>query len=325
MPSSSARKADVFGMATLVSGRRAGPLLLLFLFCAGISRAAEPAAENDQPDITYRTRATEVRMTFSALDRNNHGIATLQAADFAVVDKGFIVRDFQSFTRADWTKLELAILVDASGSMTPRFREEIADVLEVISKTTGVPDENIFIFSFQGQQPALICAGDCRASRASDRLPSAHPDGLTPLFDAVVFASEFLAHRGESNAQKVLILLSDGEDTISRHSLPDAIEAASAGEVQIYSIDMSHTNYVSQGSAVLDKLACATGGRYLPARGGTNRALNAILEGFRATYTVSYRLPSHANGFHDVRILPTHNLNLEFHSRSGYYYPSRVQ
>jgi len=325
MPSSSARKADVFGMATPVSGRRAGPFLLFLLLCAGISGAAEPAAENDQPDITYRTRATEVRMTFSALDQNSHGVATLRAADFAVVDKGFIVRDFQSFSRADWTKLELAILVDASGSMTPRFREEIADVLEVISKTTGVPDENISIFSFQGQQPAVICAGDCRASHASERIPSSHPDGLTPLFDAVVFASESLAHRGESNAQKVLILLSDGEDTISHHSLPDAIEAASAGEVQIYSIDMSHTNYASQGSAVLDKLACATGGRYLPARNGTARALNAILEGFRATYTVSYRLPSHANGFHDVRILPTHNLNLEFHSRSGYYYPSRVQ
>lgn len=329
MPSSSARKADVFGMATLVSGRRAAPLLILFVLCAGISRAAEPAAagvgKNDSPDITLHTRATEVRMTFSALDQNNHGVATLQAADFAVLDKGFIVRDFQSFTRADWTKLELAILVDASGSVTPRFREEIADVLEVISKTTGVPDENISIFSFQNQQPALVCAGNCRASHASDQLPAAHPDGLTPLFDAVVFASDFLAHRGESNAQKILILLSDGEDTISRHSLPDAIEAASAGEVQIYSIDMSHTNYVSQGSAVLGRLAGATGGRYLPARNGTARAMNAILEGFRASYTVSYRLPSHANGFHDVRILPTHNLNLEFHSRSGYYYPSRVQ
>lgn len=264
-------------------------------------------------------------MTFSALDHNNHGVATLQAADFAVVDKGFIVRDFQSFTRAEWTKLELAILVDASGSITPRFREEIADILEVISKTTGVPDENISIFSFQGLQPALICAGDCRASHASDRLPSAHPDGLTPLFDALVFASDFLAHRGDAHAQKILILLSDGEDTISRHSISDAIEAASTSEIQIYSIDMSHTNYASQGSAVLDKLACATGGRYLPARNGTARALNVILEGFRATYTVSYRLPSHANGFHDVRILPTHNLNLEFHSRSGYYYPSRVQ
>jgi VWFA-related protein len=323
MPSSSARKADVSGMATLVSGRRAGPILflLLLIFCAGIARAAE----NDPPDATFHTRATEVRMTFSALDQNNHGVATLQPADFAVVDKGFIVRDFQSFTRADWTRLELAILVDASGSITPRFREEIADVLEVLSKTAGVPDENISIFSFQGQRPALICAGDCRASHASDRLPSAHLDGLTPLFDAIVFASDFLAHRGELRAQKILILLSDGEDTISRHSLTDAIEAASAAEAQIYSIDMSHTNYASQGSAVLDRLATATGGRYLPARNGTARALNAILEGFRATYTVSYRLPSHANGFHDVRILPTHNLKLEFHSRSGYYYPSRVQ
>jgi hypothetical protein len=41
--------------------------------------------------------------------------------------------------------------------------------------------------------------------------------------------------------------------------------------------------------------------------------------------SVSYRLPSRAAGFHTVRILPTHNLDLKFRSRSGYYDPNRVQ
>lgn len=102
-----------------------------------------------------------MRLSFSAIDQNNRGVATLETGDFAVVDKGVIVRNFQSFTRSDVTKLEIAVLVDASGSVRPRFRQEIAGVLELVAQTAGVPDENISIFSFQGTQPAMLCAGDC--------------------------------------------------------------------------------------------------------------------------------------------------------------------
>jgi hypothetical protein len=69
------------------------------------------------------------------MDQNNRGVATLQASDFAVVDKDVIVRNFQSFTRTDWTKLQIAILVDGSESVRPRFRQEIADILELMSQT----------------------------------------------------------------------------------------------------------------------------------------------------------------------------------------------
>ena len=152
------------------------------------------AAAGDPPEYTYRTNVNEVRLTFAAMDQNNHGVATLQASDFAVVDKDIIVRTFQSFTRSDWTKLEIAIVVDGSESVTPRFRREMADVLELVSQTAGVPDENLSIFSFHASQPALLCARDCRATHAADTLPAGHAGGLTPLFDTIAFAADYLAH-----------------------------------------------------------------------------------------------------------------------------------
>ncbi len=250
-------------------------------------------------------------------------MATLRASDFAVVDQSYIVRNFESFSRSDWTKLQLAILLDASASTTPHFRHEIAGILQLVEQTSGVPDENVSIFSFQSLRPALLCAGDCRATKAADRLSAARAQGLTPLYDAIVFASNFLLQHGDPRAQKVLIVFSDGEDTISRHSLTEAIDAALAGNVQIYGIGLNQA--ACPGSATLNRLAEATGGRYFPAQGGATRVVNVILEGFRATYIVNYRLPTLASGFHVVRILPTHNLNLEFRCRSGYYYPNRVQ
>ncbi len=313
--------ADVVGMATPVLSRRRWSLLALLVFWAGIS----PAVAGDPAEYTYRTNAAEVRLTFSAMDQNNHGVATLQAGDFAVLDKDIIVRKFQSFTRSDWTKLEIAILIDASGSVTPRFRQELTDVLDLASQTAGIPDEHLSMFSFHGLEPALLCTGDCRASRAAERLPAQRAGGLTPLFDTIVFASDFLSQHGDAHAQKVLILFSDGADTISRNSLRDAIDASLNHEVQVDCIDLNEAYSSSPGGTVLRSVAGATGGRYFPRPDDAAQALDVILEGFHASYTVSYRLPSLASGFHTVRVLPTNNLNLQFRSRSGYYFPNRVQ
>jgi len=37
-------------------------------------------------------------------------------------------------------------------------------ILELVSQTAGVPDENVSIFSFQGLRPTLLCGGNCRAT-----------------------------------------------------------------------------------------------------------------------------------------------------------------
>jgi len=149
---------------------------------AGTSMArTSPAVSGDQPDPTYRTGTSEVRLTFSATDQNDHGVATLQANDFAVVDTGFIVRDFQSFTRSDYSKLEIAILIDSSESMSAHVRKEIADTLGLLALTSGVPEENISLISFSNGKPVELCSGDCRTSQIEEALPATKGGGLTPL------------------------------------------------------------------------------------------------------------------------------------------------
>jgi VWFA-related protein len=288
------------------------------LVCSGLALAAP----GDTPEATYSANVAEVRLTFSATDRNNHSVATLREGDFAVVDRDTVVRGFQSFTRSGGTKLRVIVLIDTSESVTPRLRQEIADVVRLISPSAGIPEEDVSLVSFHGINPSLICAGNCRASRALERPPAVQAGGLTPLFDGVVYAADLLAQRGDPDARKVLILFSDGEDTISRHSAAEAMEAALASEIRIYAVGLKNAAYPSPGNTVLQNLAGATGGRFFAAREGPSKVLEAVLEDSHATFTVTYKLPSHAAGFHLVRILPTHNLNLQFHCRRGYYYPS---
>ncbi len=292
---------------------------MLLLFVVGISSAIA----GDKPDFTYRTNASEVRLTFSALDQNDHGVATLQASDFAVVDKGFIVRDFQSFTRSDVTKLEIVIAIDLSESVSPRLRKELSDTLGLLDQASIMPEESLSLLAFRNSTPTMFCAGDCRQSHAVEGLPASQALGMTPLYDTIVFASDFLAKRGDPQTHRILILFSDGQDTFSRHTLRDAMDAALASDIQIHCIDLGGN--FNPGSRTIRTIAAASGGAYFSGQQAAQTSLNKILEGFRASYTVSYQLPTHAQGFHSIQIFPTHNMHLQFRSRSGYYYPENIR
>ena len=300
-------------MANTINSHRLLPILVLI-----VASATKYAAAGDPPEVTYRTRANEVRLTFSASDQQDRGVATLQASDFAVVDKELIVRNFQSFHRSDTPQLEIAIVLDGSGSLAPNFRRESSDVFEILSQTAGVPEENLSLF-LVGSKPQLLCTANCRTSRTIEQLATPRAGEMTPLFDTVIYASNYLSQHADRDAQKVLILLSDGDDTMSLHSFRDATNSALEGAVQIYSIDLSRSPE-THGSLVLSRLSAATGGRSFSGRDAASQAMNGILSDFRASYVITYKLPSNDAGFHDLHILPTHNSNLQFRCRIGYYY-----
>jgi len=143
--------------------------------------------------------------------------------------------------------------------------------------------------------------------------------GTTPLFDALIFASEFISHHRRAGARPVLILFSDGNDTISLHSAREALDAVVTGGALIYSVDTGKPADPSAGGMFLRQVSDASGGRYFALQDGVANVMSAVLEDLRASYVVTYDLPSHQAGFHSLRLMPTHNVNLRFHSRNRYY------
>lgn len=278
-------------------------------------------ADSTSSAVTLHSSVAEVQLTFSVTDQNNRAIATLQPSDFAIVDRDLVVRDFRSFTRTAYTRLDVAILVDASESISPHFRQELAGIVQLLNGTQGVPDESFFVATFRDLKPAIMCAGNCRAMTAGGEFPAIQTGGLTPLYDAIVFASRTLGRDSDPHVRKILILFSDGADTISLKTFDEAMDSALENNVAIYSVDVGREPHNSPGALVLRSLSFKTGGRYLPVEAGSANLADAILEDFHAAYTVAYKLPNHANGFHPVRILPTRDLGLQFHCRRGYNYP----
>jgi VWFA-related protein len=210
--------------------------------------------------------------------------------------------------------------VDTSESVAPRFQAAMHEVVQLISQQAPSSDDNISVVSFAGLQPVLVCARDCRTVAAEDRLRAVKAAGVTPLFDALTYAADLVSQRQAPGVRPVLIVFSDGNDTISKASARDAVGAAMASGGLLYTIDLNDPKHVTEGSAVLQQMAAATGGRAFSLQEGAVQVLQAVFADLRASYLVTYQLPSRAVGFHSLRILPKHNLNLRFHCRSGYYY-----
>lgn len=279
---------------------------------------------NDLPVATYRRTISEVRVTFFTTDENNRPVARIGKDDFAVVDNGIVIRDFRSLMRSDETALDVVAVVDASESVAPRFQATVRDVLQLVSQKQLADDDNIAVMSFSGLQPVVICARDCRSAAAGQRLQAVKAAGATPLFDALAYGADFISSRHTPGVRPVLILFSDGDDTISKTSARDALEAVIASGALLYTVDLNKPEEISRGSDAMQQMAEMTGGRYFPAGKGAVGVLEAALEDLRASYVVTYQLPSHRVGFHSLRIFPKHNLNLRFHCRNGYYYENSI-
>ena len=218
----------------------------------------------------------------------------------------------------------MVAVVDASESVAPRFQATVNDVLQLVSQGQLATDDNISVMTFSGLQPVVICTRNCRSAVAGKKLLAVKAAGATPLFDALADGARFISNRRTPGVRPVLILFSDGDDTISRTSARDALEAVVASGALLYAIDLNKPGEVSRGSDALQQMAEMTGGRFFPAGESAVRVLQAALEDLRASYVVTYQLPHYAIGFHWICILPKHNLNLRFHSRNGYYYENDI-
>ena len=273
---------------------------------------------------TYHSDVSEVRLVFFATDEHHHAVPDLQKTDFAVVDDERVIRDFRSFTRPAAIKLDVIVLFDSSDSVLPHFKQEITEVLQLVSRWPWGAEDNVSVLSFSGTEAHPVCSGDCRSSFTAERVASLPTGGSTPLFDALDTAASLLSKRRQPDVWPVIALFSDGDDTISKASFKRAMEKMLASEAQVYTIDVGNPGQPSNGAAMLQEIADESGGRYVRIREGAARIFTDVIDDLHSARVVTYLLPESGSDFHSTRILPTHNLNWQFRCRRGYYYRSDI-
>jgi hypothetical protein len=196
----------------------------------------------------------------------------------------------------------------------------VAGVQRLLLQMNWGAHDRISILTFGGPRPELLCALHCTGVPAVVRLDGVRAGGETPLYDAMLAAARLMDQDNNPEARPAMVLFSDGVDTISMHSLQDALLAAQRRQVAIYTVNTRPKGKgdASRGDRILDLLAVNTGGLSFARGTNSGAALSAVIDDLHGGYVLTYDPPGRSSGWHTVHVLPAANRQLRFRSRLAY-------
>jgi VWFA-related protein len=274
----------------------------------------------------------EVAVFFSV---TNHGklVNDLAAKDLAIRDDDKPPVKVLQFAPQSKLPLRLGLLMDISGSLQPRFSFEKEAAGRFIQGMLSNPSDLAFVAGFSDD---VMVTQDFTADvkQLSDGIDALHIGGGTAIWDAVSFACwKLAAYPEKERVAKVLVVLTDGEDNLSRISLKKAIEDAENTGVTVYVISTKdfnelgqYGNPVSDADKVLQALAERSGGEAMfPGDLRTlNKTFDKLRDVIRSRYLLAYRPSAFQNDgrFRKITIVASKNgRRMKVHAREGYYAP----
>jgi len=284
-------------------------LTALFGAIALALRAAAATAPSPPAPPVFESRLDLVYVTVTVRDPAGRVVADLPASAFEVREDGR-PRPITVFSHAsdEGLDLDVALLLDTSGSMTAELRSAQRAALAVLEKVPKLRRRTVV--SFDTDIRFWRTDAD-PMSLLSDILAARPPNGASAIRSAVVAGIDDLVRHGSGRG--VLILLSDGVDFGSAVTETQMFRAIESANVGIYPIPFVPSGWVSGPSTYrpgtvgrtgggfpttpdtlaargfLTRLADASGGLVLvPAGHGLAGALDRLLEELASQYVVGF-------------------------------------
>jgi VWFA-related protein len=246
----------------------------------------------------------------------------LPKGNFRVFENG-VLQDVRVFQYED-VPVAVGLIVDNSGSMKRKTKEVTAAALAFARSSN--PRDEMFVVNFNERtslglpDTKLFSASTQELTHALNGVPA---NGKTALYDAVELG---LAHLKKATLdKKVLIVISDGGDNASRHTLSQVLESAGRSDAIIYTIGLFDEYDEDCNPGVLRNIARVTGGEaFLPKE--TSKVVpicERIAEDIRTQYTIGY-VPSSQkldNTYRTIAVTATgqHGEKLLVRTRAGYF------
>jgi Ca-activated chloride channel homolog len=259
-------------------------------------------------------------------DRKGQFASDLREGDFQVYEDG-VRQDIQLFRHED-IPVTVGLVVDHSGSMKSKLGDVITAARTFVQSSR--PDDQMFVVNFN-EKVTLALADATQSGNRSEALARAiagtPATGKTALYDATVEA--FRQLRAGGPEKKVLIVISDGGDNVSSHTLAEVLKTAEESNVLIYTIGIFDDEDDDKNPRVLTRLARATGGEaFFPRQHDEVEAIcQSIARDIRNQYTIGYASHNAARtgAWRSIRLTAsaTGHDKLEVRTRSGYIAESK--
>lgn len=297
--------------------------------------------EEEAPPL--RVEVDLVNVAFSVTDKRKRIVTDLGPDDFTVYEDG-VEQEIKYFTTQTDLPLRIGLLMDTSNSVRPRFQFEQEAAIDFLHTILRPKQDQAFVIGFD-ITPVLIEDFTDDPLDLADAVRSLRAGGGTSLYDAVYLACKMKMSEGSgSDYRKMLIVLSDGNDTASHVTREEALEMARRQEVTIFTVSTTappiqysgESKHLQnpckvlghEGDRVLEHFAGETGGTsYCPFNTiDVGRSFERIANQLRSQYTLAYT-PTNRNrdgSFRRIRIESRRD-GLTVHHRPGYYAQPREE
>ena len=273
-------------------------------------------------ELTLHVDVKLVNVFVNVIDQNGALAAGLTREDFALAEDGR-PQQISVFERQSELPLNLTLAIDTSGSVQKDMAEE-ADAARRFAHALLRSQDQISLLQFATEVRELTPFTN-KVGQIDHGLSQLRGDWATALYDAICQAS---ARLGGTPGRRVLVLISDGDDTASNATYAQALEQALRNEVMIYSlIDVPIKASAGRdlgGEHALITLSEQTGGKSVyVSDGGLDKAFARVSGDLRTQYLLSYYPKNQESGrpFHRIQVTIPRAAPQSFNirHRTGYY------
>lgn len=293
------------------------------------------ASKDDDGEITVDSTLVPIPVT--VIDSNGRAVTSLKLSDFELKIDGKAV-EIGDLARSE-TPVRLAMLFDNSSSVVIAREFEKDAALKFLRRVIRPEKDlaSLFSVSTTTRLEQGFTSDISSLTRAIELF--AQPTGATALLDGIILASEYLS---EVPGRRVIVIVSDGDDTASYSELAEALKALQLANAQVYVVKTTDfENYKRTGSrrgnANIRQLAAErrmiefanqTGGSvHSPIdERELDEAFRQIIAALSQQYILSYYPDNDADArgqFREITLSVKDKPNLIVRTRKGYFVPKR--
>jgi len=261
---------------------------LLLLSAAAGAQDAPPPAPADQKQPTFRVEVKLVDVFTTVTDEHGAPVTDLKKEQFKVTEDG-VEQKIALFEQQSETPLSIVLCIDASQSVGKDLQIE-AEAARKFAASILRPVDRLALYQFS-EIVREIVPFTADIKRVNRGIKNVRLGSGTALYDAIYLGGQMLAKR---QGRKILVVITDGGDTMSSVDYHEAVRAAQHSDALVYSIiDVpiaASAGRNTGGEHALIQLSKDTGGKHYYADGPADldKVFQQISRELRTQYLLGY-------------------------------------
>jgi len=234
-----------------------GALRSLLVFSTALTLAF-----SQQPQAPIRVQVNEVVVPVTVTDEKGRFVSDLEQKDFQLFDQGK-EQTIRYFNRERNQRVVVGFLVDLSNQSRGQWKSlQEATIELVLNLLPGDKKYAGYLIGY-GNEAELMVNTTTDSDPIVERLRKVSPSGGSAFYDALYMActSRKLVDGEPVDPRRVIVVVGDGHDNASTHTLDQVAELAQRYQVTINAISTDAYGFTSDAGKNLVRLAEETGGR----------------------------------------------------------------